>query len=470
MPTQGEPIGQVATAPLEARLIQKRGWTIRLANVNGWANSSAARSTKLDRKCDEWQNSLLHIRPQPFLNDEADGTCGIRNPQGDLRNVSRVGQAVPDDRREFARLVPGEPVRHLDRRTAVLVPSLEYLRQVLSGVLRPGEKKRDLPISHSRHDARCEDSNTLIRIDGSLREGLLPPLSHQLEDLRRGVVVVEYLSLGGLTLQLFMGWPDLLPSGLDHIPLGRCGEWYSQALLEVIQPVEGRPGPVFQERHHARRGGVVFLFSYRRGWSGGEDLAAEVTPQLLERPDEHHERRHCPYADEDSRLLQAVHLAVAALFRTGVTGLEGLVRDLGPFGVGVVLRAVSPVPRLLFLLLLVGGLLWRRAGLRPRRLSRGCRIRLGSSRGPGRDLFRLLFLQNVLRLLALRAEGPSQPRDRRILVLDEPRQIGERSHQLLEKLVVILVNRGFFQALEERIEFVHVEIDRLRILSGHSTW
>ena len=105
------------------------------------------------------------------------------------------------------------------------------------------------------------------------------PLPHQLQDLHRGVVVVQDLALGGLADQFLVGRLDHRGRFADDVPLGRGRQRNAQVLLQPFQPIEGQPAAVLQQGDHAARRRVVLL----RAHPLAAAAAVNTLPQRLQR-------------------------------------------------------------------------------------------------------------------------------------------------------------------------------------------
>jgi len=78
-------------------------------------------------------------------------------------------------------------------------------------------------------------------------------------------------------------------------------------------------------------------------------------------------------------------------------------------------------------------------------------------------------LEHLLRLLALGPEEDlPQPRNGRLLVLDQVTEVDEGLYESLQKLVVLLVHRRL-HTYQQRIEILRLQIDSPGGLSRHST-
>jgi hypothetical protein len=177
-------------------------------------------------------------------------------------------------------------------------------------VLAPGEEEGDAVTLALGHDARGEDPRPLrfLLPVGRLRFRL----GHQLQDLRRRVVVVQKLPLRRLVDQLLMRGHKQPGGPLDHFPLGRRRQWDAQVSLQLLDAVEGHPRPVLEQPHHARRRLVVLLVAHTLGGIGHKHLAAQVAAQLLTLVQVGAKRRHPCNPYQHRRRRQHIHLALLA--------------------------------------------------------------------------------------------------------------------------------------------------------------
>jgi len=75
---------------------------------------------------------------------------------------------------------------------------------------------------------------------GSLRRllGWFLVFGHQLQDLHRGIIVVQEFALSRLADELIEDWLELPGNVVDQIPLGRCRQWDPEVALELLQTVK----------------------------------------------------------------------------------------------------------------------------------------------------------------------------------------------------------------------------------------
>ena len=99
-------------------------------------------------------------------------------------------------------------------------------------------------------------------------------LSHQFENLDRGVIVVEHVALRRLPDQLIKRRLEVCRDGLHDVPLGRGRQRNVEVPLQAIEAVERKPTAVFQEPDHAAGRGIVFLVAGLLGRGRGKHLAA----------------------------------------------------------------------------------------------------------------------------------------------------------------------------------------------------
>ncbi len=100
-----------------------------------------------------------------------------------------------------------------------------------------------------RHDTRrihagpmCSDS-LLIQTHSS-QDSLIRPLAHQFQDLDRGVIIVEQLTLASMPHQTVKHRVDLNVQVINNFPLGGGGHGDSKIPLQDIHSIEGQPGPI----------------------------------------------------------------------------------------------------------------------------------------------------------------------------------------------------------------------------------
>ena len=115
--------------------------------------------------------------------------------------------------------------------------------------------------------------------------------AHQLQDLDRGVVVVQHLALRRLPDQLVERRSEVRRDRLHDVPLGRGRQRNAQVPLQAIEAVERQPAAVLQQPDHAAGRGVVLPSAGLGGRGRGEDLAAQVAAQLLQLVDRRRQRR-----------------------------------------------------------------------------------------------------------------------------------------------------------------------------------
>ena len=65
------------------------------------------------------------------------------------------------------------------------------------------------------------------------------------EDLHGGIIIVEELALGSLPDQFAVDRMDLIGRPFDDLPLSGSGKRHPEALLQLLQAVEGKAGSVF---------------------------------------------------------------------------------------------------------------------------------------------------------------------------------------------------------------------------------
>ena len=172
-----------------------------------------------------------------------------------------------------------------------------------------------------RHDSRRERAGAFRGIAGLSGLLALAPLADRLQDLRRGIVVVQHLALSRLPDQLLPGRFDHFRRFLHHLPLRRCRQRDPQALLQLLEPMERHPGPVPQQPDHARRGFIPLARPHPLGGLGREHLAAEVASPTFQFVDSSLQRRLSRDANQDCRLFDPVDLSLFA-FRATLARLQ----------------------------------------------------------------------------------------------------------------------------------------------------
>ncbi len=147
---------------------------------------------------------------------------------------------------------------------------LEDLRPVLARRPAAAENERvPVTIAESLH-GRSEQALAVIG-DVLIFRCFLPVLiSHQFEDLDRGVVVVEHLALGRLADQLIKDGLDVHRDSLDDVSLGQGRQRNTEFGLEAM---ERKTVAVLQEADHVAGRGVILLLAGRVRGRLGEDLA-----------------------------------------------------------------------------------------------------------------------------------------------------------------------------------------------------
>jgi hypothetical protein len=102
--------------------------------------------------------------------------------------------------------------------------ALEHLGKVLARVPAAAEEQGPPPTLAQRHHARREQAAPFVGIASfslGTGRGLLAAVSHQLQDLDRGVIVMQHLPLGRLPDQLLKGWGQVRSDRSHDVPLGR---------------------------------------------------------------------------------------------------------------------------------------------------------------------------------------------------------------------------------------------------------
>src|SRR5262249_11064567 len=136
-----------------------------------------------------------------------------------------------------------------------------------------------------RHHARSPQTRALLDLVDffldTIQERWPATLAHQLQDLDRGVVVVQHFALGRLPDQLVEGRRQLGRDRLHAVPLRRGRQRNLQIPLQALQAIERYPAAVFQEGDHAAGRGRVLALARLGRRRRREHLAAEVATQLL---------------------------------------------------------------------------------------------------------------------------------------------------------------------------------------------
>jgi hypothetical protein len=211
---------------------------------------------------------------------------------------------------------------------------LEKLFEVFSGVVAPGHEDGDPSVVLDGDDSRGE--NPLAR-------GLLVPLFDKGENPRGGIVVVEDVSIGGLTHERFIDGLNGFFGLIEDFPLGRGGNRHVEILLELLKPIEGRAAAVFQDGDHGRRAVVVFVLAALFGLGGLENLTAQVAAQSAELEDRRLKRGRADDSDEGRGHGQLVDLSLQTLGTRGA-GCEARVVHFHQASPGVAVRPQPSVP------------------------------------------------------------------------------------------------------------------------------
>jgi hypothetical protein len=151
------------------------------------------------------------------------------------------------------RYVAGKRVAHLNGRGQILGALLQHLRDVLTGVRRTGKEQRDFPLAHYRHDAGGKDAGAFIG-----------GLTRYLQHTHAGIVIVHVCEANfnrqtGNQHSALRSLPDQFIPGrlrrfgkLFHKLALRCRrQRYAEALLQALQPVEGKAAAILQQRDYA---------------------------------------------------------------------------------------------------------------------------------------------------------------------------------------------------------------------------
>ena len=143
----------------------------------------------------------------------------VRKARCDVDEFSAcMCDAVGDDGIEISSGVLRKRIAHLDRCIEFVEAFGEHVSKILPGMLAPGKEECDLMQGlTSRYDSGSEDPPALLGgIEIDRRR-----CSLDIEDLHRGVIVVQHISLGGLADELFVGSAQAAGGFVNHLPLRR---------------------------------------------------------------------------------------------------------------------------------------------------------------------------------------------------------------------------------------------------------
>jgi hypothetical protein len=315
------------------------------------------------------------------------------------------------------------------------------------------EEQRDLVAVAQSDHAGGVQAAAPVGVDRGAGQGRLPgSFSHQLEDLDRGVIVVQHVPLRRLPDQLRERRSEVQRDGLHDVPLGRGRQRDSQVPLQAFEAVERQSAAVLQQPDHAAGRGIVLRLAGLLGRIRGEDPAAQMAAQLLQPVDLRRQRRLPGDPHEHARgLLVDGPLAAGG---TRVAGGERWVRNVDPRGTPVSLGAVAAVT------------------LRGRRLRNVGSHLAGGRLGPGRGVRRPSDLgrpgprpHHGFGLLRARPEEQlAEPADRGVLVLHQLGHVRVRLEDGADQRGVLLVERSL-GAAEDFLQSVAVHFDELQRVS-----
>ncbi|HEY7309258.1 MAG TPA: hypothetical protein VH643_07885 [Gemmataceae bacterium] len=197
----------------------------------------------------------LQARLGRQLPPPSEGIVAVHHGEGFEQVAARLGEAIVDvhelppgmrqamgqDRLQLARQVARQGIAHLDRRRQFRGAELEHRGQVLAGVPAAAEEQGYPPTVAQRHHPRGEQAAPFVGIGSfSLGTGhsLLAAAPPQLQDLDRGVIVVQHLALGRLPEQLLEGGSQARRHRLHDVPLGRGRQRNPQMPLQAFQAIE----------------------------------------------------------------------------------------------------------------------------------------------------------------------------------------------------------------------------------------
>jgi hypothetical protein len=117
---------------------------------------------------------------------------------------------------------------------------LEDLGQVFARMPAAAEEQRDpVTIAQGDHTGRVQAPALVgvVHVSHSIGQGLLPAtFPHQLQDLDRGVIVVQHVPLRRLPDQLRKRRSEVRRDGLHDVPLGRGRQ------RDALVPLAGHRG------------------------------------------------------------------------------------------------------------------------------------------------------------------------------------------------------------------------------------
>ena len=369
-----------------------------------------------------------------------------------------MGQAMGQDRLQLARQVARQGIAHLDRRRQLLGAVLEDLGQVLARVPAAAEEQRHPVAVAQRDHARGVQAAALVgvaRVARGTGQGLLPAsFPHQLQDLDRGVIVVQHLALRRLPDQLRQTPERGSPRRPARCPTGsRPAAGLSRSPCRPSRRLNGSPLPYFNSPIMLPAVASYFVLARLFGRGRGEDLAAQMAAQLLQLVDRRRQRRLPGDPHQHARGLLVDGALTAG--GTRVARGERRVRHVDPLGTPVSLGAVAPVT--------LGG----------RRRVRFVGVPVAGSRlGLGRGVTRRsglglpgLLPHHGFGLLRARPEEQlAEPANRRVLVFHQVGHVGVRLEDRANQRGVLLVER-LLDAAQDLLQSRAVHFDELRRVS-----
>src|SRR5208282_2114748 len=312
----------------------------------------------------------------------------------------------------------------------------EHPGEVLPGMIPPGEEQRDPPpLPRRRHDAGGEQSRPFLgaRRGFFLRARRTRP--RQRQDLHAGVIVIKDFALRGLADQLFESGPNHFGSFRDDFTLGRSRQRNSQTGLQPLQSIPRNTTAVLQQRDHRRRAFIVLFLAHLWRRFCLVNLAAQVAAQTFQLVDLGGNRRLAHHSDANSGLFLQVHLSLQTTWAV-ISWLQRTVRDFDALGAPIRLGAISPVPRLRWILCFGRRRVWRR------------------DLDPG-------LLQHLAGLLraGLRQQR-AELADRRVLFPDPRDQNVQRLDRVFQPLTVLLAQRPLTRPLHQCAQLFEIHFDR----------
>src|SRR5579863_3590062 len=196
-----------------------------------------------------------------------------RNPPEDFTTLLAnclVHKAVGQERGKIFGRIAGEGIAHLNGRTHPQLSLRQQIVQVFARVFSSGRKQDDLLL--------CDDREYP---GGKAPASFAVALRDQCEYLHPGIIIVNDFTLGGLSDQFVMDGVNPVGRLLHDVPLrgGRNGD--PQALLQLLDPVEGKPASVLEKRNHGPCALIVFSLTRLFGQGGREELPAQIAAKFL---------------------------------------------------------------------------------------------------------------------------------------------------------------------------------------------